>query len=107
MVVHRKQSDQHSLMLNINVIVRMRKIAGGGVLRDRGGQVFFAFYTEFCDCDMLPATSSSLLHGLKECVARGFHNIQVQVDFALLVNLITSNRNGKWPLCSIFTSTIA
>lgn len=85
--------------LNTDASVSSTRCSGGGLLRDHEGRLVFAFYKEFGDCDVLMAEALALLHGLQQCVARGYLHLDIEVDSQSLVSLLSSQGLIKWPLC--------
>lgn len=79
----------------------LNSASGDGIVRDKNGEVVFAFYKELGEKEVLEDEALSLMHGLILCKIKKIVNIEVEVDSAILVRLILTKAIGKWPLCLI------
>ena len=72
------------------------KSGGGGVLRDSSGDMVFGFSIPLGELTSLQTEAKSLIHGVQQCVLRGFSRVQVQVDSLLLANILRGKSKCLW-----------
>ena len=61
--------------------------------------MIWVIYKEFGDYDVLMAEVLEQLHGLQQCVALSFLQLEIAVDFQPSVFLVSSQGLIQWPLC--------
>lgn len=66
-----------------------RKAVCGGVVRDYGGGFSSAYPANLGDCSMLQAELWPILYGVRFAWARGLHNLVIESDSKLAIELIT------------------
>lgn len=69
---------------------------GGGLLRDRDGQVILAFSCYFGEMTCLQAEVKALLHGVQLGIARGLANVHLESDLLVLVQIIQGRVKCSW-----------
>ena len=69
---------------------------GGGLIRDRNGQVILAFSCYFGEMPNLQAEVKALLHGVQLGIARGLANVHLESDSLVLVQIIQGRVKCPW-----------
>nr|XP_027060764.1 uncharacterized protein LOC113687334 [Coffea arabica] len=87
-----------SVKLNTDASVTEGLATGGGLVRTSDGDLVFAFYKEFGECDVLTAEALALLEGLRLCYARHIMHFVAEVDSSVLVRMVSSCGPARWPL---------
>lgn len=86
------------MKLNTDASVTEGLATGGGLVRTSDGDLVFAFYKEFGECDVLTAEALALLEGLRLCYDRHIMHFVAEVDSSVLVRMVSSCGPARWPL---------
>jgi ribonuclease HI len=70
----------------------------GGLFREKGGTLIFAFHTEISHISSIFSESMGLLEGLKIVNQMGYNDIEVQVDSLLLMRMVQGQIPFPWRL---------
>lgn len=81
--------------MNLDTSVALNSAAGSGIVRDRNGDVIFAFYKKFGENEVLEAEAMALMHGLTLYKTKKIVNLEVEEDSTVLVHLLQRKAIGK------------
>ncbi|XP_071916199.1 uncharacterized protein [Coffea arabica] len=70
----------------------------GGVMRDSDGQVIFGYSCFFGSLMSLHAELKAMAFGVQLCVARGLHDLYIETDSLVLVQILQGKRGCPWRL---------
>lgn len=88
--------DGNTFKLNVDGSRRTTQTAGGGLLRDQNGNAIFAFSSFYGDQSTIQSELQAIMEGLQICRQRGIHNLIIESDSMLAVNMITAKMKDAW-----------
>lgn len=83
---------------------------GRGLLRDWQANVIFGYSCFFDSLTSLHAELKAMVFGVRQCFARGFYKLHIEVDSLILVKMLQGllvclgSYNGSWTNCSVINS---
>ncbi|KAH0748058.1 hypothetical protein KY290_027290 [Solanum tuberosum] len=74
---------------------------GGGILRDHQGNINMAFQTYFGNCSNNMAEGLAILRGLQWCATNLLHNVIIETDSMIMVDMIKGKNVMMWQMQDI------
>lgn len=94
-LVYWHKPQAHIIKINTNSLVAKNKFGCGGIFRHYSGNMLEAFASSLSPCTVIFADLMAIFKALTICMDRNFHNVWLEVDASLLINILSNDNKGN------------